>query len=161
MHKAFVLKYIKKIINDDTVKLNSNHVDKLNDRACRHDNDKLNDLFKPYVFVTWKYKVGKEQFEKVDVDSNFLNNATFNHIKSNKHHPQFWDDNSTIQNEDDPKIIVDATKMDCISLIEMCAMSQQLRNCPLQWAKTNINVKWRFSQKQIEFIFKILTKMWR
>lgn len=114
----------------------------------------------PYVFITWKYKV--PEFEvPLDV-ANKMHEATLHHVKSNKHHPEFWDKDSTInkQDRDKPADPVDGTEMDLISIAEMVcdwkAVSLERNNKIVDWADSNVNIRWIFSDSQVSSIYRFI-----
>jgi hypothetical protein len=70
------------------------------------------------------------------------NNAIIHHITTNKHHPEYWDENFrgeemfNLKDRDDvPKKIVDATKMKTQYIAEMiadwCAVSEEKNTNPM------------------------------
>ena len=96
-----------------------------------------------------------------------MNEATFHHIKSHRHHPEFWDESVTIKdlNKDDRDRpsegrIVDGTKMPLTYVAAMCAdwfaMSEELGGHPNDWASKNINVRWKFNEEQINLIYDLI-----
>lgn len=127
----------------------------------------------PYIFTTWNYKCKDDgvSFEVPDQIKNRMTEATFHHIKNNKHHPEFHDKecvNSSCLNTEDrdkpPEEMVDGTLMDEISIIEMCAdwcaVSHERKTNPFDWAKMNINVRWKFTDDQESLIYDTLKKLW-
>jgi len=117
-----------------------------------------------YVEITWYYKMKAE-----GVDYPFdpsLNDATFHHVKNNKHHPEYWDENATeksinSKDRDEPSgYIVDATKMPLLHIAHMCAdwmsMSEERGGNPVKWADDNVGVRWNFDEQQIAFMYNIL-----
>jgi hypothetical protein len=96
--------------------------------------------------------------------------ATFHHCKTNMHHPEFWDMNATEKsinpNDRDkaPDEMVDGTKMMLNSVASMvadwCAMSEEKKTCPYDWAKQNVNKRWRFDPEQVKLIYDLLDKIW-
>ena len=99
-----------------------------------------------------------------------IHDATYHHVKNNRHHPECWDENIKSNpinkdNRDTPSgVIVDATKMPVTAIIEMCAdwcaMSEELGGHPAKWAKDNIGVRWNFDKHQIEYINHLIEVMW-
>lgn len=112
-----------------------------------HDIDKFEkDLKKSYIILTWC------SFRKKPIPSEFRNmlfGAMSKHYKTNKHHPEYWNDINDMDEE---------------SLIEMCcdwcAMSEEYHNSPIEWADNHIDIKWKFNEKQSYFIYKTLNKLW-
>jgi hypothetical protein len=144
LHIALVKKYYRRYTNR---------------RLLEHDSDKFsNNLIMPYTLVNAGYNLG---YKFTDYSKALTNKATFKHIKSNKHHPEYWDDN--IKNQDTENV-VNASRMPINALIEMCAdwcaMSEELGDNPFSWFKKVNNVKFVFTERQQKSIVYILNKMW-
>jgi hypothetical protein len=167
-HIDLVKKYCKKI---DGVKEPA--LDGIMERAEEHDQSKLsNPEMDPYIFITWEYKCkddGKPcNYPKELKDK--MNEATEHHIKNNRHHPEYHDDSreSGMINRDNrdavPDKMVDATKMEELDIAEMvadwCAMSEERGNTPEEWAKKNINKRWKFTKKQEGLIWDLIDYLW-
>ncbi len=127
----------------------------------------------PYVYTSWVYKTRSEgkDWEIPEELQTHCDNATWHHIKINKHHPEFWDNTLTVNpqgfgsDRDNPKAdIVDATTMPQIWLIAMaadwCACSEENDNTPFEWGKTHINKRWKFTKKQVDFFYDCLKELW-
>jgi hypothetical protein len=140
----------------------------------RHDETKLQAIERtPYILITWKYKVGNEEFEKLDIPEFMKPNmilASEHHVKNNKHHPEYWDDEHesgviNTQDRDKPAVLIDATKMPDVYVIEMacdwCAVSQERGTNPFDWADNNINVRWKFTDKQKKLIYDCLKVLYK
>lgn len=117
---------------------------------------------KPYIEITWAYKNNNRDNPKI---KELANKATEHHVRNNRHHPEFYDsDNSSIINKEDRDKslrLIDGTKMCDINIAEMCvdwqSMSQELNQDNYKkWAYDNVNKRWKFSDKQIKLIYKIL-----
>lgn len=134
-----------------------------------HDSSKFQEPEKtPYILTSWKYKVGKDEFDKLNVPQEMLSEmtkATEHHVKNNKHHPEYWDktQNEGIINtvdRDKPAVLIDATKMPKFYLLEMCcdwvAVSEERKTNPFDWADNNINIRWNFDENQVKLIYSIL-----
>lgn len=139
----------------------------------KHDETKLQEPERtPYILVSWKYKVGNEEFEKLNMSDDIktkMTGATEHHVKNNKHHPEYWDDEHesgviNTQDRDKPAVLIDATKMPDVYVIEMacdwCAVSQERGTSPFDWADNNINVRWKFTDKQKKLIYDCLTVLY-
>lgn len=137
--------------------------------AANHDANKFHDrCFIPYVFLTWKYKQDRDGIpyeipKEIDVTS-----ATEYHVKTNAHHPEYWSNQTNTINKKDrdkPNKLIDATQMSEMSIAEMvadwCAMSRELNDNPHNWAEKNINVRWKFTEAQVNLIYKLLSLLWR
>jgi hypothetical protein len=167
-HIDLVKKYAQKIAdtNSDLIKVV--------DQAKNHDASKYeNPEYEPYLHLTWRYKCKNENDENYEIPKNIDDNkASFHHIKSNRHHPEFHDDDA---NEDEslnknnrdaqPDRITDASNMNNIDIAEMvadwCAMSEELgENNPKDWANKNINKRWKFTNRQSDLIYKLIDDIW-
>lgn len=132
-----------------------------------HDADKYDDLYPEYCWLTWQKK-HPNTVVPCDID---IMGATYKHIKANQHHPEYWDDTvsqNTALNKNDrdgvPPKPVDASNMNDVALIEMCAdwcaMSEELGNTPQEWFAKNNGTRWLFTSSQVEFIENTLAEMW-
>jgi hypothetical protein len=44
---------------------------------------------------------------------------------------------------------------------DWCAMSEELgTNSPKNWADKNVNIRWKFSPRQVKLIYDIIDKIW-
>lgn len=122
----------------------------------------------PYIHITWQYKM-KDEGKKYDPPQKMkdaMNNATFHHIVSNPHHPEFWDKNLSKdaynrENRDEPgKKMVDAKRMHDLYIAEMVcdwtAMSEEKGTSLRGWADKNVNVRWGFNDKQSKLIYSLI-----
>jgi hypothetical protein len=162
-HIHLVQKYCKKL---------EEHVPGLVARGERHDASKFeNEERLPYTWLTWRYKckdAGKPCVLPKGMEER-INKATEHHILSNAHHPEFHQSKrSGLLNTDDrdkpPKEMIDSTKMSKLDIGEMvadwCAMSEERGNTPKEWAKKNVNVRWKFTPEQEKHIFKLIDGAW-
>jgi hypothetical protein len=163
-HIDRVKKYIDLIYNSDPKKFYL-----LQSRKELHDQSKYKKPeLEPYKILTWKYHctdIGKEFKTDKNTDHQ-IHIATYHHIKNNKHHPECWDENTTKDSlnsrdrDKPPDKMVDGTKMPEVDIAEMCAdwcsMAEEKGTNPVEWAKKNINVRWRFNEDQILLIYKLL-----
>lgn len=163
-HIDRVNKYIDKIYLSNPTKYKE-----LLKRKDTHDLSKYqNPEYEPYVLLTWKYKC-KDENKKFNLPKeieNQIHQATFHHIKNNRHHPEYHDPNTTNdslnQNDRDevPEKIVNAINMSNIDIAEMVAdwlaMSEEKGTNPYDWAEKNINKRWKFTDSQINQIYKLL-----
>lgn len=134
--------------------------------SISHDLDKQeHPLLIPYILIDWSYKLkaeGKEGLEYTDD----MHEATYIHITTNKHHPEYWADEVFLnkENRDEPSETVDATKMPLNYVMYMCcdwcAVSEERGSSPFEWANKNINVRWKFTDEQIDFIYDTLERIW-
>jgi hydroxymethylpyrimidine pyrophosphatase-like HAD family hydrolase len=143
-------------------------------RLEMHDFNKFqNPEIEPYIFITWSYycKDNNIDFPIPDELQNIMNKATEHHILNSSHHPEYWQDKKegliNINSRDGvtiPNGIIDATKMEDLSIIEMvadwCGMSDERKNTPRDWADKVINKRWKFTDKQKYFIYEMIDKAW-
>lgn len=164
LHIGLVKKYIGKILELNLPEINA----KLLEAEKEHDSSKfMEPEYTPYVHTTWKYKqkrLGGDYEIPEDMKAK-TDEATFHHIKSNKHHPEYWDDKVkpnclNSQDRDAPSgNMTDATKMPLTHIGAMMAdwlaMSEEKNTNVNDWIKNNVNIRWKFSPKQVELIHKI------
>lgn len=139
---------------------------KLVAQANDHDRCKFKDPeAKPYVFISWQYKCkddGVDFSPPGDIDE-MMKQATYHHVKNNKHHAEFWDDDAQIneRNRDAiPDRPTDASKMDIVSLAEMVcdwyAMGIEKGNTAKSWADKMVGTRWKFTDDQVEKIYEFI-----
>jgi hypothetical protein len=171
MHINYVKLFGNKIIENDELRKYID-VDSFKNDIINHDQSKFQEPeLIPYIKLSWRHKFDNYKSYKKPgtIEDEEINNATVHHIKNNKHHPEFW--NNSIQNlinKDDRNkssgYIVDATKMPMTYIASMVAdwmaMSHELEDNPNDWAKKNINVRWKFCKDQTDFIYKIINETW-
>jgi len=144
-------------------------------RGQMHDKSKfIAPEYQPYLFITWEYKCKGENkpFTISEEMRGKMRQASYTHCQKNPHHPEFWDKSLTVnpiseKDRDKPSgIIVDATSMDDLSLMEMVAdwssMSVEYDESsgPYKWADNNINKRWKFNTQQSELIYEIIECLW-
>ncbi len=145
------------------------------EKSIGHDASKLdhNGVERtPYILISWDYycKSKKIPFELSESERELTNQATLYHIITNPHHPEYHDPNfnSTMLNREDrdevPEEMVDARTMPLENIAEMVcdwmAMSEEKGTEPYEWANKNINIRWKFTKKQVQFIAEILSEVW-
>lgn len=166
-HINLVRKYLDKIIQ-----LNLNNIDNiiLEQEKVEHDYTKFIDPeYEPYLYITWDYKCKDEgvEFNIPEKIKEEMNKATHHHILNNKHHPEFWSENTiSFINKDDrdkpSEKIFNCTKMPfsyigCM-VADWLAMSEEKGTNPFDWIEKNVNTRWEFTKDQKKFII-YLTKM--
>lgn len=170
-HISLVQNYIFKIINIGDERIDNTILK--NEVINGHDKSKWEEPeHTPYLFLTWK-KHQENIGNSYDISNNIkrsIQRATFHHVKYNLHHPEYWDDNSTIDNingndRDKPsEKMTDATLMPlsyiAIMVADWLAMSEEFSTNPYDWAKNNINVRWRFTTEQEKLIYDLLKKLY-
>lgn len=147
LHRNLVKKYGMKIGKD----------------FSEHDPDKTSTGALPYIHLTWQN--ANKDFKVHPKIQEDIQKATFIHIKTNRHHPEYWCESvehsligGTVQQE------LECSDMPNSALEELCAdwcaMSEELGGSPLDWAKNHIGKKWIFNKEQEQHIYKTLDKMW-
>lgn len=113
-------------------------------RIMNHDKDKL--AIKNIVRQSFRYLPPPLS----DKEKWAIHNVVMEHIKSNKHHCEYWNDGdyATMGN--------DCTRMDDTYLYEMCAdwaaTSEENGNGLMEWYWKVVNKKFIFSYRQVEII---------
>lgn len=169
-HISLVNKYIDKIIALHDMRIDEQ---KLRKEKETHDETKFQEPeYEPYLHINWKYHM-KDQgvdYSPGDKIEKKMQEATFHHVKSNHHHPEAWDSTATVESingkdrDQPPTQMVDATKMPITStalmVADWCAMSEERGNSPADWAKMNINKRWKFNPEQEKFIYDLIDQIW-
>lgn len=141
-----------------------------------HDASKLREPeLTPYIWITWNYHC-KDLGINPKLPSNMkeeMNKATEHHVKTNRHHPEYWSDrnDNLIPKNDrdkfDPTLIptIHIDSMPEYAIIEMCAdwcaMSEERSNTPQEWYSKVIGKRWDFGTETNSFILQTLNRMWR
>ena len=94
-----------------------------------------------------------------------MHEATYHHVKHNKHHPEYWDNTTTLESinpkdrDKKPEKPVDATKMPlnyvAVMVADWLAMSEEKKTSVKDWISNNVNKRWIFTPKQVELINKL------
>lgn len=167
-HIELVQKYCKKIEEYDE----SFEGMGLLEQAANHDQTKFKDPeVDPYVYITWQYKCKEDgmKFEAPKDMDDKMNEATNHHVLHNRHHPEFHCGKkvNVINREDrdkPPEEMIDAIGMSAVDIAEMCAdwmaMSEEKNTNPKDWADKNVNVRWKFTNKQKDLIYELIEKVW-
>jgi len=144
------------------------NLESLRSRVSLHDLSKWKEPeYTPYIWLTWRYKCKDDgiELELPDGMDEKIQRATWHHITTNPHHPEYWDQDAEFEDslnkrdrDKPPEKPIDATKMDDISLAEMVcdwnAMGLERGNTSKEWADKNVNVRWLFTDDQVEKIYK-------
>jgi len=169
MHISLVRKYAQKIMDLNFPEVDNKEVQEESDI---HDHGKWADPeYEPYLHISWhyrekdkgrEYKVSKEIKDQMD-------NATFHHITTHKHHPEYWDKTVTLasinrDNRDTPSDkIVNAVSMPLSHIATMMAdwlaMSEEKNTNIQYWIKDNVNIRWKFTKEQVLLVNKIADKV--
>jgi len=166
-HIDRVSKYCNLIADED------DRFEELRERAKIHDQSKFESPERePYVYITWKYKCEDDDvdWEAPEGLDDEMNKATEHHVKSasNRHHPEFHSEKEVdLINRKDrdkpPEEMIDATKMPDLDVAEMvadwCSMSEEKGGHPRDWAKKNVNVRWKFTEDQEDLIYELIGKV--
>ncbi len=140
--------------------------------------EKMHDLGKyhepeltPYVYLTWRYKTAKDPLPYIPSDdvAKEIDKATFHHVTTHKHHPEYWDKSATQEminsdNRDEPSdVMVNATSMPLTYIASMMAdwlsMSEEKNTNVNDWIKKNVNIRWKFTPEQVALINEIAKKV--
>jgi len=143
------------------------HDSELDLRGRNHDSDKLKDpLLIPYVYMSAMYKDKALTID--DEMKNRIAQAKFDHVKTNPHHPEFWD-KSLIENPFKvhgrfaKSKVINASKMDDDSILEMVAdwtaMGIEMGDSARSWADKVIKKRFDFTSQQIELIYKAIKSL--
>ena len=140
-------------------------------RGLAHDQSKWEDPeFKPYIYITWDYRC-KDMGEDPGISAEIreeMHDATEHHVDHNRHHPEYHcKDRGRLNREDRDAptgIMIDAAKMEDLDIAEMiadwCAMGEEKRNSPVEWADKNVNKRWKFKESQKNLIYRIIDAIW-
>ena len=167
-HISLVQKYAAIIEKAYPVRFNG-----LTNIAKTHDASKLVDPERtPYIALSWRYHcrdIGTP-FQVSDEDNRLLTAATEGHVKANSHHPEFHDKTrlNGIINVNDrdavPNVTINACDMPEMDIAHMVsdwlAMSQERNTDPFEWARKNVNIRWKFTPRQVAVIYDLLNSAW-
>lgn len=143
----------------------------LDEQTAEHDKSKFEEPeYSPYLHIAWKYKMADEGkvYNPPPEILEQMNKATEHHVKSNKHHPEYFTDQVNTINpnnrDEPPKELVDATKMPILSVGEMVAdwmaMAEEKGTNPKRWADKNVNIRWKFTDEQKKMIYDLISNIW-
>ena len=133
-----------------------------------HDRSKFSpELYLDYVLIDNSYR---KDLDPPIPYTERMAEASFIHIKTEPHHPEYWDDNVVARSNqvgrDEPDVgfIVNATEMPIPAICEMVcdwvAMSMELNSNPNDWADANIGVRWEFTDDQKDLICLVIGWLW-
>jgi len=133
-----------------------------------HDLSKFTeDFWGPYVLINAKYNFG---FKPNEDQEKAMALATYNHILTEDHHPEFWapevDYDWTAKDRTKNVKMCDCRGMPDACLIkavaDWCAMSEEIgENTPMDWINNQFGKRWVFTPKQKRFSLDIAEKMWK
>ena len=169
MHIDLFRKYVDKILDLDLLDIIESIL--LNEREIHDCGKFVAPEYIPYVHLTWRYKLVKLG-QKYEVDKELeqqMQDATFYHVKDNAHHPEHWDYDVTPQHlnpkdRDAPStLITDATSMPLTYVASMVAdwlaVSEERGTDVNDWIKSNVNIRWKFTDKQVYLIKEIVRRI--
>ena len=157
------LKHATRVINNAgfIFKYDSVRFKDLPEQTNSHDISKFSDEeVGPYINLTYYYMcrakgIETEEISKEDKDK--ILDAVFHHLKSNKHHPEYYDDKAERNRQG---TIIDAKNMPDLSIAEMVcdwmAMSQEFNNDIHKFAESVINKKFLFTEEQVNLINELI-----
>ena len=170
LHISLVQKYLQQIIDLNDKRIDNNLLEK--EKA--HDQSKYEDPeYQPYLHVNWSYhlKDKGEQYDPPQEIKDQMQEATFHHVKNNPHHPEYWDVETTIDSinradrDKPPEKMANATTMPLSYVAAMVAdwmaMSEEKGTNPADWAKANIDKRWKFTDEQKDLIWDLLDSVWQ
>lgn len=142
------------------IKLVNEYAKKLGAYYPNHDKDKLSGMLFPGYALIVKDSLTPNEEKTLDT-------VTYYHIKSNKHHPEYWSKTSLqgfTRKNPTPLGIVEATLMPTYAIDEMlcdwCAMSEVYNNTPYEWFDKVNGIRWYFTREQQQYIIGTLDKLW-
>ena len=121
-----------------------------------HDKDKIECGIDDLNYYALRNAMQDGKYKPLKADKIILNNLAGRHVKSQKHHPEYWDDALTVDdfNYEEP-VSVDASKMPPLALIELVcdwsAVAIKLNKGIFEWYnKTCIgdNPRFKFTPSQ-------------
>jgi len=124
------------------------------ERAIAHE---ISKFYSPersgYIWLTWGHhckNMGLD-FECSEFTESLIELAVNHHRSSNSHHPEAFAD------------IEDMSELDILEMVcDWTAMSQELKlnngSC-MNWARVNIDRKWKFSKSKKELIFTMILEL--
>lgn len=158
-HIDMVCKYLEKIIQLDDNRIENNILD---DEFIKHDDSKFSEPeFTYYLHINYKYHLknkGIEYNPGKDIEEG-MRKASYFHVKHNEHHPEFWDDDYNIDSE-----IINAKNMPlsyiACMLADWFAMDEETNGNIYEWTDKFIKEKCKFTDKQKEFIYDIIDRIY-
>lgn len=158
-HINLVRKYLQKIsqLKDDRI---DNSI--LENELMNHDESKFREPeLTYYIHINYRFYLKNKNINynpgKEIIDG--MRKASFHHVKNNKHHPEYWDNNYTINSKK-----IDGTEMSlsyiACMLADWFAMDDELRGNIKEWIQNFIDNKCKFTKEQIDFIWEIVDKIY-
>ena len=155
------------LVNIFYSKIISKYPELQNEYFLLHDDSKFHESEqKGFVYLTWNYYCLRKKipFILTEEQKQLTISATIHHILHNKHHPEYWDKDFTINKDGIPITPVNATAMPSKYVAEMIAdwlaMSNEKQTNPFDWAEMTIGKRWIFTEEQQELIYKLLKEFY-
>ena len=132
-----------------------------------HDKDKIEANGEELNLFALRNSMLNGTYHPHRLDKSKLNSLTGKHVKSQKHHPEYWDDSITARNFDDENPTqVNAHKMPKRYLLEMCcdwSSCALYRNSPIfNWYNktcTGEDARFLFTDNQKEYIIECISRI--
>jgi len=175
-HIELVQRAANKIVQANI--LSQEDSDKLIGQVSMHDASKFEEPERiPYISITWRHKEDEANGEYDPINGKGYqtpgmlskeeeNQATLHHVTTNSHHPEAHlenkeDANIDSKDRDKSDKVVDVSAMPAVDIAEMIAdwqaMSEELqKNTAREWFDKQKDVRWHFSDEQVELIDKLL-----
>ena len=156
-HRKLVAKYARKLLKRG----------KISKELCSrieqfHDLSKLQEPeYTAYCNRKWIEKTtGKDLYQEMDDE---VKNAIVHHVKTNRHHPEYWSDDYRGFSTNDPCHIFNMPEDAVIEMIcDWSAMGEQYHNTARKWFDKTNNTRWIFDEptlKKIEKWLKIIEQL--
>lgn len=121
-----------------------------------HDKDKIECDAEDLNYYALRNAMLDGKYKPLKADKVILNNLAGRHVKSQKHHPEYWDDALTVDDFNyEESVSVDASKMPFLALIELVcdwsAVAIKLNKNIFEWYNktcTGDNPRFRFTHGQ-------------
>lgn len=153
-HIELVKKYLKKImdLNDDRI---CNTI--LYNEIENHDKSKYAESeIDGYIHINYKYYLkskGKTYKPDKEIEQK-MKMASYYHIRVNKHHAEYWDENYNINSTKINAMEMPYSYIACM-IADWLAMDEELNGNILKWFE-KYKKKCTFTQEQIDLIYDII-----
>lgn len=139
-HIAYVNKGANKLYNQFP------ELKDLMQRARTHDRSKFEKHeYTPYVWLSWKRKKGNESFKYPDGVQDAVDKAIKNHMKSNRHHPEY-------HNNVNKMTLLDIAEMVC----DWHSFHYEFGGDTKKWADNHIGKRWHFNDGAKKLIYRYI-----
>jgi hypothetical protein len=131
-------------------------------RSKVHDASKLEEPeLTPYIYITWMYKKKDdgEDFKVPEGIEKEMSKATYHHVTTNDHHPEYWAEEADINLRDrdsasDTIVVPDVAILEMVA--DWSAMGAERGNKAKDWADKNIGIRWKFTPDQVKLIYQAI-----